>query len=194
MIDIYKRIQTVIDKFALSRADFCDSTGIHQPDLTQLFNRESEITYSHIFQICKAYPQLNSDWLITGKGKMQKDVKKNNDSEFLKINVKITNTRTLSLNIVRQDEFHYRQTGIILREKIEAYKLNTNLTEEKVFNLASYSFAKKLTSNIDKDAYMLYQSVRTQYSTLVSPEKLNLVVAFHLTYYFYMSELRELAD
>jgi hypothetical protein len=193
MNNIYKRLQTVVNKVALSGVEFCDTTGIHQIDLIQILNRAKDISYTHIYQICKAYPQINTDWLITGKGKMQKDINKT-ESEYLKINIKITNTRTISLNIARKDEFHYRQTGIILREKIAAYKMHTNIIEEKVFDLASYSFAKKMTSNINsniyKDAYKLYKSVCSQYSTQVSPEKLNLVVAFHLTYLSYMTDLQ----
>jgi hypothetical protein len=192
-MNIFKRIQIIIDRCAFSQADFCDSTGIPEIDLKQLINRGSAITYSHIYQICKAYPQLNADWLITGKGKMQKEIFKN-ESEYLKIKIKITNTMILNLRILREEEFHFRQTGNILREKIAAYMLNTTILEKRIFDLASYSSAKTMTSNLKKDAFKLFKSVYSQYSTQVSPEKLNVVVAFHLTYLYYITNLQNWND
>ena len=112
------------------------------------------------------------------------------ESELMKINIKITNSKILSLQIARYDEFNYRQTGILLRERIENYKLNNVFTEEKALELASYSFAKKVTSNIHSEAYKLYRKVYSQYSTKVTPEKLNLVVAFHLAHNFNMVVLQ----
>ncbi len=183
MSEINKRIQTVIHEFALSRADFCNSTGINQIDLKQIYKKEREVTFNHIYLICRAYPELNTDWLVSGKGKMKTNFNMT-ESELMKINIKITNSKTVSLQIARYDEFNYRQTGILLREKLENYKLNTDFTEEKALELASYSFAKKVTSNIHSEAYKLYRKVYSQYSTKVTLEKLNLVVAFHLAHNF----------
>ena len=189
MSEINKRIQTVIHEFALNRADFCNSTGINQIDLKQIYKKEREVTFNHIYLICRAYPELNTDWLVSGKGKMKTNFNMT-ESELMKINIKITNSKILSLQIARYDEFNYRQTGILLRERIENYKLNNVFTEEKALELASYSFAKKVTSNIHSEAYKLYRKVYSQYSTKVTPEKLNLVVAFHLAHNFNMVVLQ----
>jgi len=191
MSEINKRIQTVIHEFALSRADFCNSTGINQIDLKQIFKKEREVSYNHIYLICRAYAELNTDWLVSGEGKMKINFNKS-ESELMKINIKITNSKTVSLHIARYDEFNYRQTGILLREKIENYKLNNVFTEEKALDLASYSFAKKVTSNINSEAYKLYRKVYSQYSTKVTPEKLNLVVAYHLAHNFNMIDLQNI--
>ncbi|MFW9598737.1 MAG: hypothetical protein ACMV0Y_12400 [Paludibacter sp.] len=191
MSEINKRIQTVIHEFALSRADFCNSTGIYQIEMKQIFKKEREVTYNHIYLICRAYPELNTDWLVSGDGKMKTNFNKS-ESELMKINIKITNSKTVSLQIARYDEFNYRQTGILLREKLENYKLNTDFTEEKALELASYSFAKKVTSNIHSEAYKLYKKVYSQYLTNITPEKLNLVVAFHLAHNFNMVGLQNI--
>lgn len=188
MNEITKRIQIVLHKFSSTRMQFCNTTGINSFHLKQIFKEEKEISYNHIYMICQAYPHLNTEWLITGKGKIHNDLEKD-EYNLLKINVKVTKNKKMSLNIFRNHEYIYRQTGMLLCEKVELCQMKNKLSDERAFIFASYCFANKLTSNIKTDAYKLYKLIYSEYLAKVSSEKLNLIVAFHLAHKYYCLNL-----
>ena len=47
---------------------FSDATGIPTPRISKMRNGEQRI-WGYIDTICKAYPQINRQWLLNGEGK-----------------------------------------------------------------------------------------------------------------------------
>lgn len=188
MNEINKRIQIVLHKFASTRIQFCNTTCINPFHLKQIFKEQREISYNHIYMICRAYPQLNVEWLITGKGKILNNLEKDEYNLF-KINVKITKNRKLPLKVLRNHEFHYRQAGMLLREKVELCQMKSKVSEERAFSLVSYSYTRKMASDNKTIAFELYKSIYSEYLAKVPPESYNMVVAFHLAYKYYCANL-----
>ena len=72
---INDRVQLLIDKVAASKAAFSTSTGISTVILSHIISGRNKVSLSAVEQILLAYPTLNAEWLILGKGAMYKEEK-----------------------------------------------------------------------------------------------------------------------
>lgn len=188
MDKILERIQVVIHKVAQSRILFCSETGINQIHLKQIFRKKRNIGYEEIYYICQAYPQLNSSWLITGKGKIRNS-DHIIDPNLIRVNIRISKGQKVSLIIERRSEYYYRQTGIMICNKIEEYQCKYGLSESKSLYFLGYSYAKKLSVDNQIAAYQLYRSIYSLYSAKTATKQLNSVIAFHLAYKYYCTTI-----
>lgn len=50
--------------------DFSDAVGISRPVISQLLLGKRPLLEKHVRKICRAYPFVNKDWLLTGNGAM----------------------------------------------------------------------------------------------------------------------------
>lgn len=61
-------------KLVSSKKDFAERIGIDKTNLSSAFNgMEKYLTDNLFIKISEAFPLLNSDWLLTGKGNMLKE-------------------------------------------------------------------------------------------------------------------------
>jgi len=77
--NISERLKLVLDSKKLSIRSF--SRTIHCADTTigAILHEKAEPNYSTLFSILEAYPDISSEWLITGEGEMY--IKRDSDSE-----------------------------------------------------------------------------------------------------------------
>lgn len=66
---IKKRILQFIEYKGITKANFCELTGISYPNLNSK-SLQSELGGSQITQISSVFNEISLDWLITGKGEM----------------------------------------------------------------------------------------------------------------------------
>lgn len=92
---IKERVLQFLDFQSIKKIDFCESTGISYANMKGkgLF---SEIGGSQIGKILSFYPQINAEWLLTGKGSMLKS------SEV--INKKYTSLESIKTGISSDQE------------------------------------------------------------------------------------------
>ncbi len=68
-----ERLQQFLDMEELSQAKFADTLGIQRGGLSHLLSGRNKPSYDFIVKLIASYPTLNSEWLLTGKGKPYKN-------------------------------------------------------------------------------------------------------------------------
>lgn len=82
------RIKTLITYLGLSTRAFAISCGIRQNTLSNQLNGVRELSLSTVIAILSAYPDVSSEWLMRGEGKMTKEVETSKEAERI---VKLSN-------------------------------------------------------------------------------------------------------
>lgn len=65
-----ERIRQVMDSLGLSQQDFAQKLGISPASLSNIFNGRSKPTNNHVQAIHRAFPKINTNWLMFGEGDM----------------------------------------------------------------------------------------------------------------------------
>ena len=64
-----ERVDTLVVELESDNAKlFCERTGLSTPVLSKLRSGKAVLHRRHVDLICKAYPEVNEDWLMSGKG------------------------------------------------------------------------------------------------------------------------------
>ena len=66
---IEARLKQFLQMEELSPAKFADSIGIQRSGISHLLAGRNKPSYDFITKMLTTYPDLNADWLLTGKGK-----------------------------------------------------------------------------------------------------------------------------
>ncbi len=72
-MSINSRVESLIKKVASTKASFSQATGISSVILSHISSGRNKVSLTAVEQILKAYPSVNAEWLILGKGSMFKD-------------------------------------------------------------------------------------------------------------------------
>jgi hypothetical protein len=72
-MSINKRVELLISKTSNSKSDFSKATGISTVILSHISSGRNKVSLTAVEQIIKAFPSVNADWMITGKGQMFRD-------------------------------------------------------------------------------------------------------------------------
>lgn len=127
---ISERVKLFIEYKGITVNKFSDNVGTSNSYFNKLIKNNTTIGSDKIESILRAYPEINSEWLIIGTGNMLKNnnsdaVLENNtnnslcekENEILKMNIKVHEE---TINMLREKiEF--------LNEKIEFLKKDINL-------------------------------------------------------------------
>ncbi len=85
MNTINNRIQIIIDEKGLSPSEFSSQVGMQRSNLSHLLSGRNQPSFDIITKILSAFPDINSDWLLLGKGDMYRgmqSVDEDDDSPF----------------------------------------------------------------------------------------------------------------
>ncbi|HPV88353.1 MAG TPA: helix-turn-helix transcriptional regulator [Bacteroidales bacterium] len=69
------RLQQFLQAENLSPSRFADQINIQRSGVSHILSGRNKPGFDFIEKMLLAYPSLNAEWLITGKGKMYKDIK-----------------------------------------------------------------------------------------------------------------------
>lgn len=72
--DVAQRIATLIESLGMKTADFADKVGIQKSAVSHLIGGRNKPSFEVIGSMLQAFPELNPDWLILGKGDMWRKV------------------------------------------------------------------------------------------------------------------------
>lgn len=106
------RLLQVLQAENISRSQFAEMLEISPATVTHLLNGRNKPSYEIIQAICKNFPNLNADWLITGNGKMYKNGQ-NSAENPQERGIFDTDTESNSLNIPTQST----ETKIVYKSK-----------------------------------------------------------------------------
>ena len=67
-MSINKRVVELIDKTTGSKSGFSKTTGISNVILSHISSGRNKVSLTAVEQILLAYPNVNAEWLILGKG------------------------------------------------------------------------------------------------------------------------------
>lgn len=68
-----RRLQQFLELEQLSNARFADMMGIQRSSVTHLLSGRNKPGYDFLSKFAIKFPQINIEWLITGKGKPYKE-------------------------------------------------------------------------------------------------------------------------
>ncbi|MCF6183204.1 MAG: helix-turn-helix domain-containing protein [Bacteroidales bacterium] len=116
---VNERIGLLIDKMDYNFSSFSRKTGINQSAISKTVNGRNNPSFDFLEKILNAFPIVNAEWLMTGKGNMFKQNVKN-----------IAGLIVETVINKKEDKSDYR-TITILKEIIETQKLLIeSLTEQ----------------------------------------------------------------
>jgi transcriptional regulator with XRE-family HTH domain len=73
-MSVTKRIEQLLEEYKLSPSRFADEIDVQRSSISHILSERNKPSLELISKILKKYPEINADWLITGKGKMQLDL------------------------------------------------------------------------------------------------------------------------
>lgn len=101
--EVNRRLKAFLKSQKITQKDFCDTIGLSIDTLKTIFKRDSDISIEILSNAVRSYPDLNTDWLLIGKGEMKRtqseDVYKDKYYSLLEENNRILN----ELNEVRKE-------------------------------------------------------------------------------------------
>jgi len=68
------RIRLIMESEGLNAAQFSTKVKINSSSLSHILNGRSLPSFEAIYKILDAYPELDANWLLTGKGEMKRDL------------------------------------------------------------------------------------------------------------------------
>lgn len=64
------RLQQFLSAENISQSQFADSIGVTRASVSHILSGRNNPGYDFLSSMAKRYPTLNTDWLLTGRGKM----------------------------------------------------------------------------------------------------------------------------
>ena len=75
-----ERLQKFLDAENISQAFFADTIGVARASVSHILSGRNKPGYDFINSMLVHYPRLNIEWLLSGKGKMYKDISSEKDN------------------------------------------------------------------------------------------------------------------
>ena len=69
-----ERIEILISKLEISQKKFADKLDINQATLSKMFKSKTNPGFPTLIGICTAFPGVNLEWIVCGRGEMFKPV------------------------------------------------------------------------------------------------------------------------
>lgn len=91
MASINSRVEQLITKTTTSKSAFSKSTGISTVILSHISSGRNKVSLTAVEQILLAYPKVNAEWLLLGKGQMFKDGLENESTDMLEHQIELLN-------------------------------------------------------------------------------------------------------
>lgn len=111
MID---RISQLIKTMKLSASQFADEIGVQRSSVSHVLSGRNKPSLDFVTKIMISYPDLNAEWLLTGKGMMH------SDESFTQMDTELPSGNQLSLEV--EDEVSQEVEKADLLKTIEKKK------------------------------------------------------------------------
>ena len=67
---IYQRIISLINVLNMTQKAFCEAIKVHPTTLQTALSRQSDVGFSVLSGVLRAYPKVSAEWLMRGEGDM----------------------------------------------------------------------------------------------------------------------------
>ncbi len=85
------RIRQIIDTEGLSQSEFAERIGVQRSNISHILSGRNNPSIDFIQKLLSNFPNINSEWVLLGKGKMYKEETETPDKEPIKKNIHIEN-------------------------------------------------------------------------------------------------------
>ncbi|MBR2225073.1 MAG: helix-turn-helix transcriptional regulator [Bacteroidales bacterium] len=69
-----KRLQQFLDAESISQAQLAETLGVARAGISHILSGRNKPGFDFLEAMATRFPQISMDWLLTGKGRMYKDV------------------------------------------------------------------------------------------------------------------------
>ncbi len=76
-----ERIKTIMEQNSLSAAQFADKIGVARSGLSHVLSGRNKASLDYIVKILKEFPQIDSNWLLTGQGNLRAAINSEESTE-----------------------------------------------------------------------------------------------------------------
>lgn len=83
MSTIKERIQRIMTESGLTQQDFARRLGVSPASISSIFSGRTNPTLNHVEAIRRAFPQINTEWLMFGAGTMYRSGDEQPSAEVL---------------------------------------------------------------------------------------------------------------
>ncbi len=66
-----EKLKEIIAEKGLTSSKFADEIGVQRSSISHILSKRNKPSLEFVQKILKRFPDINSDWLISGKGKMK---------------------------------------------------------------------------------------------------------------------------
>ncbi len=126
------RISLILKAKGLNSSQFADKIGAQRSSVSHIFSQRNKPSLDFIIKILKTFPDISTDWLLFGKGQMNKDIdlfsiEKNDKSKMHKEGLNEVNKDN---NIIQKEI----AKGINKREFEEDYENKNTEKDSKIIS------------------------------------------------------------
>ena len=75
--DFIKRLESILDYYALSASGFADKIGVQRSSLSHLLSGRNKPSLDFIMKILEVFPEVDLYWILNGKGSFPKSALQN---------------------------------------------------------------------------------------------------------------------
>jgi transcriptional regulator with XRE-family HTH domain len=123
--DFIKRLEIILDYYALSASGFADKVGVQRSSLSHLLSGRNKPSLDLILKIVQNFPEVDLYWILNGKGTFPK-------SDNFQINIE--NEKKESFNSspdLFSDEVSPNQKNPVFEKSFENFSNTGNMTTYK---------------------------------------------------------------
>lgn len=95
MID---RIQLLLKTMNLSPSQFADEIQVQRSSISHILSGRNKPSLDFVLKILSSYSEINSEWLMFGKGKMMKEIKSEKE------NIEVEKNETVPKEKIKKEE------------------------------------------------------------------------------------------
>ena len=146
--DFVKRLEIILDYYALNASSFADKIGVQRSSLSHLLSGRNKPSLDFILKILEVYPEIDLYWILNGKGTFPK----NEENEVVvKNNFNTPTSSKVNLEIEKKDA-QPNTTSLFSEEHFS----NTAINEKKEANVSNIENLKTFASDDEMDAIVVF--------------------------------------
>jgi len=140
------RILLILKTQNLSSSQFADEIGVQRSSISHILSGRNNPSLEFVTKILKRFPEINSDWIIFGKGSMYRGSDSKTDSETKEIRKNTSEPDLFNLIETEQVDIQAIKTEVSIQENENAI-LNEVNDKEKDNNTSDIQINKEEISH-----------------------------------------------
>jgi len=78
-----KRLQTLLQHYGLTASAFADSLNVQRSSVSHIVSGRNKPSLDFVLKIVHAYPEVDLQWLLNGKGNFPKETQSTSENTFV---------------------------------------------------------------------------------------------------------------